>query len=166
MSPETNPCRNCRDKLLDSLLESPNQVRYPDEITAHLEDCDSCRDYQAGLQQALPVSPERQLYTPGLRYRTIARIERRLDEGPLHQKRWLGLAMLVGLTFSYCLPIWILIRLVGHWIPSVPLTVGTAFFLFALLGVFTSAVAAALLFEKENGLIRAKTIHLEEDYHV
>ncbi len=166
MSPETNPCQNCRDKLLDFLLESPMQAKFPDEITNHLEVCDACRDYQAGLRQMLPVAPNRHFYTPGLRYRTIARIEQRLEESPFHQERWLGLAMLVGLTFSYCLPLWILIRLVGRWIPSVPLTIGTAFLLFALLGVCTSAVAAALLFEKGNGLIHVKTIHIEEDHHV
>jgi predicted anti-sigma-YlaC factor YlaD len=166
MSPENIACGECRVKMLDSRLEYPAREQFPAEVEAHLEICSSCREYQAGLKQAGAISLEGSYYTPGLKYRTLSRIEQRLGEVPFPVKGWFGLAVLAGVTLTYYLPLWILTRLLGQWIPSTPLTIGIAFLLFTLLGMLTSAVAGVLLFEKKKGRLLLKTFHLQEDRHV
>jgi hypothetical protein len=162
MSDELNSCRDCREKMLDSYLEQAATPAFPSPVQAHIESCDGCRQYRDSLKliSTKPVRPP--LYCPGLRYRTVRKIEERRGNAPFKMACWWGWVAILSLTLSYGLPLWFLTRVIGHWVYSFPLTLALSFLLFSLWGILSSAVAAALLFTKNRQYLMM-TFHPKED---
>jgi hypothetical protein len=165
MSDESKSCLDYRETMLNSYLEPAALRAFPALVQAHIESCEGCQIYRDSLKQ-LTTEPSRSpLYTPGLRYRTLLKLEERRENAPFKIACWWGGVAILSLTLSYWLPIWLLARVIGHWVYSYPLTLALSFLLFSLWGLMSSAVAAALIFTKNRQQLMM-AFHPKEDSHV
>src|SRR5512147_2746330 len=111
----SNSCEHFREQLIELLAE--NKAQPADTTVAdHLAACSACRSFWAtlnGLQSGFAL-PD--LYTPGLKYRTLTRLA---AEAQSVDKRFLGLMIpvsLVSLLLWFAIPLLLLARMLDYWL--------------------------------------------------
>ncbi len=67
-------CRDVRDILLSLAVSESRKNLMPPRIEAHLQTCEACRLYAAGLAAAPSLFAGASLYSPALKYRCLVAV--------------------------------------------------------------------------------------------
>ena len=74
MAEVRDACRDVRDTLLSLAISESRKGRTPPQIEAHLQNCEACRLYAAGLAAAPSLYAGASLYSPALKYRCLVAV--------------------------------------------------------------------------------------------
>ncbi len=161
----SNSCEHFREQLIELLAE--NKAQPPDTTVAdHLAACSNCRSFWAtvnGLQAGFAV-PD--LYTPGLKYRTLMRIA---TEAESVDKRFLGLvvpASFVSLLLWFAIPLLLLERVLDYWLGQPWFSLMLSLLLVTSLGFLVSFLALVTLTSGKGAeQLKGRMKDLLEEFH-
>jgi hypothetical protein len=145
-------CRKWQEALLEAFLSLGEHAELPARLSAHLESCGDCRRYLEGLRALKSGFPEEPLYTSFLRQKALRRLSGQRETASLKWLPWVILSALLSLSVSFVFPGWILSKVFGHWVPSMPAAYAAAFGVLLILGMVGTIAAAISLIDL--GIIR------------
>jgi len=136
-------CESWRRQLIELLLES-NPVAGP--LADHLAACSSCRSFWAtlrGVRPALAGLPD--LYTPGLRYRTLERLAGEAEPLDRGFRRLLIPVSILSLLYWFAIPLMLMTWLFDYWLARPWFSLLFSTFLLTSLGFLVGCLAILAL---------------------
>lgn len=159
-------CRSVRNRLLDLALAPQGREPLPPFVQEHLRTCPGCARYGKGLRSASRALPPEPLYTPALRRRTLAAVERRLER-PSWLAPLLFPASTAGLAVSMIVPVCLLSSLLRPIFGTEWMSLGFAIFLSGSAGLAATGLGFVLLIQRrKSGPMTPAPGHLiQEVFH-
>jgi hypothetical protein len=138
-------CESYREQLIELLLESKakavDTARVPGPLGDHLAACASCWSFWATLNGLQPAFALPDLYTAGLKYRTLKCLA---AEAESEDERFLGLMIpisFVSLLFWFAIPLFLLTWLLDYWLSQPWVSLLLSAFLLTSLGFLLGLLA-------------------------
>ncbi len=156
-------CQSHRDQLIHLRLEGK---QIPGPLADHLAACESCRAFSAAINGLQPAFAGLDLYTPGLKYRTLQRLEGQAES---MNRGFLSVMVLLGLLsllLWFAIPLLVLTRLLDYWLVRPGFSLLLSLLLLTSLGFLISCLAfLALAHGKGAEHLRGRMNDLLEGFH-
>jgi hypothetical protein len=158
-------CRTARQQLVELSLRPHSLGLVPDSLATHLKTCATCRAYHAGLDSVGSLFTAADYYSPLLRQRTLAKVQRASESLAFSETLLLILGSLASIPLSFFLPVWLLSRFARNWLGSESLAWGLSFPAVAWIGILVVTASSVILWKKGYIHQKGAAIGLQEEFH-
>ncbi|RPJ57447.1 MAG: hypothetical protein EHM23_20550 [Acidobacteria bacterium] len=160
-----NNCKHYREQLIERLLESEPA---PGPLADHLAACPACRSFWDALTGVQPAFPQADLYTPGLKYRTLKRLA-----GEVEQRDTGFLALLIPVSFLsllvwFAIPLVLFTWLFDYWLSRTWFSLLLSTLLLTTLGFVIGSLAFVWLIHGSGSggdQLKSRIEEILEEFH-